>query len=437
MEQTMEANQVYEVYFKEITNKIDAQDYEKALALCNEVKNRLFSESFVNPILLGWQRYYTFICLVKQQKDREALEYYFAPEKHPFVYDYLQTLYMTSAAADIACSLGNPILTLKLCRLAWTASFHVDEIYVRIQKAQNACIYFERLKASHLNFSFARFLVGFGKSNKIPVLYLQGLECLLCNYRLSHSLTISAILLNSLPEVTKMLDDKNSEIEKDRILEYIEEVNTLPTSLTISNKYSEAKALLDSNKLEELKSLINEFPSLADENDEVGMTLLMSAAESGNLEAVEMLLDMGSDPHRCETVYGDSALLIASKKGYELVVRALFARGADPEVRNKFGNTPLIAAVKEKKNKVIERLVNYGVLLDRRDDDFDTALMAAIRINNLEAARMLVGAGSDITLKSREDKSIFQLADDGKDEAMIKMLAPLKTPEKTEANGKN
>lgn len=38
MEQTMEANQVYEVYFKEITNKIDAQDYEKALALCNEVK---------------------------------------------------------------------------------------------------------------------------------------------------------------------------------------------------------------------------------------------------------------------------------------------------------------------------------------------------------------------------------------------------------------
>jgi hypothetical protein len=48
---------------------------------------------------------------------------------------------------------------------------------------------------NRLNFWVCEVLTGFGRSNEVPVLYLQGLECLAANYRQSASITIAAICL--------------------------------------------------------------------------------------------------------------------------------------------------------------------------------------------------------------------------------------------------
>ena len=428
----MDKQKLYDVYLKQIMNLITNKDYEKALALCNEMKQRMYAEEPVDPIMFGWQKYYKFICLIKQDKDDEAMNEFLGEETHPFVFDYIQTTFLTSVCAEIACNKGDAVLCNKLCRLAWTTSFHDKEQVMRIQKAQNACIYFERLKQPRLNFSFARFLTGVGKNSKIPVLYVQGLECLLSNYRQSKSLTISAILLNSLPDVTKNKEEKDEDLPKERLLEYIEEVTKLPQSLTISGKFSDAKDLLLQNKLDELAKMIDEYPTIVDENDEVGMTLLLIASQIGNRPAVEMLIEKGSDVHRCETISGHSAILEATKMGHYEIVKVLIDSGADPEVRDKFGFTPIIMAVVEKQFDCLATLLGYGVLLERRDDNFDTPLLAAIRCNNIEAVRLLISAGSDITVKTRDDKSIFQLADEMKNDEMIKTLSILKTPSKVE-----
>lgn len=437
METKMEKQQLYDVYLKEIMNLITNKNYEKALALCAEMKQRMYAEKPVDPIMLGWQKYYTFICYIKLDRDDDALNEFLGEEPHPFVFDYIQTSFLTSVCAEIACSKGNAVLCNKLSRLAWTTSFHDKEHVMRIQKAQNACIYFEKLKQPRLNFSFARFLTGVGKSNKIPVLYVQGLECLLSNYRQSKSLTISAILINSLPDVTKLLDEKDEDLPKDRLLEYIEEVSKIPQSMTISSKFPDAKDLLLNNKLEELSKLIDEYPSLIDENDEVGMTLLLIASQTGNYPAVEMLLEKGSDVHRCETISGHSSILEAAKMGHFEIVKLLIDNGADPETRDKYGFTPLLMAVIEKQYDVLGTLLGYGVLLERRDDNFDTPLLAAIRCNNLDAVKLLISAGSDITVKTRDDKNIYQLAEETKNEEMIKVLSVLKTPSKAEVSGAN
>ena len=434
METKMEKQQLYDVYLKEIMNLITNKNYEKALALCAEMKQRMYAEKPVDPIMLGWQKYYTFICYLKLDRDDDALNEFLGQEPHPFVFDYIQTSFLTSVCAEIACSKGDAVLCNKLSHLAWTTSFHDKEHVMRIQKAQNACIYFERLKQPRLNFSFARFLTGVGKSNKIPVLYVQGLECLLSNYRQSKSLTISAILLNSLPEVTKLLDEKNEDLPKDRLLEYIEEVSNIPQSMTISSKYDEAKDLLLNNKIEELAKLIDEYPSLKDENDESGMTLLITAAQIGNMPAIKMLLEKGSDVHRCETISGHSAILEAAKMGHYEIVKVLIDNGADPETRDKYGFTPLLMSIVERQFDVLATLLGYGVLLERRDDNFDTPLLAAIRCNNLEAVRLLISAGSDITVKTKDDKSIFQLADELKNDEMINTLSILKPPTKAEVS---
>lgn len=427
----MEKQKLFDVYLKQIVNLLENKDYEKGLALCKEMKQRMYAEPPVDPILLGWQKYYTFICLVKQDKDDEALNEFLGEEPHPFVYDYIQTTFLTSVCAEIACSKGNVVLTNKFCRLAWTTSFHDNNQVMRVQKAQNACIYFERLKMPRLNFSFARFLTGLGKSQKIPVLYVQGLECLLSNYRQSRSLTIAAMLINSLPHVANFLEHKEEDLPAERLTEYIEEVSKIPQTMTISNKFDEAKTLLNENKIEDLAALIDDFPSLADENDPVGMTLLMIASQNGNKPAVEMLVRKDADLHRCEAISGHSALLIASKYGHYEIVKHLIDEGADPEIRDKFGFTPILMAITENRIDVLATLLGYGVLLERRDDNYDTPILAAIRCNNLDAVRMLISAGSDLTVKTKDDKSIFSLADELKNEDIIKTLSILKAPTNT------
>ncbi len=428
----MEKQKLYDVYLKEIMNLITNKNYEKALALCNEMKQRMYAEEPVDPIMFGWQKYYKFICLIKLDHDDEALNEFLGEETHPFVFDYIQTTFLTSVCAEIACAKGDAVLCNKLSRLAWTTSFHDKEQVMRIQKAQNACIYFERLKQPCLNFSFARFITGVGKSSKIPVLYVQGLECLLSNYRQSRSLTIAAILINSLPEITKLLDQKDEDLPKERLMEYIDEVSKIPQSMVISNKFPDAKNLLLENKLDELSKLIDEYPTIVDENDEVGMTLLLIASQIGNRPAVEMLIKKGSDVHRCEVISGHSAILEATKMGHYEIVKLLIDSGADPEIKDKFGFTPILMAVVEKQFNCLATLLGYGVILERRDDNFDTPLLAAIRCNNIEAVRLLISAGSDITVKTKDDKSIYQLAEEGKNEDMIKMLSILKTPSKLE-----
>lgn len=426
MEQTMEDKQVFEVYIKQIGTLLGNQDYEKALALCGEMRSRLLAQEFVDPVIFGWQKYYTFIALIKLGRDVEAMNEFLCGEQHMFIYDYIQTSFMTSVAAEIACSKELPELTLKLCRLAWSTSFHDKEIVMRVQKAQNACIYFERLKQPRLNFSFARFLSGFGKANKIPVLYIQGLECLYSNYKQSHSLTIGAMLLNSIPDVTKLINEKNEDLTPERLTDYIKLVNEIPQKIVISHKYNDALELLRNNDLEKLEKLIAEFPSIVDESDECGMTLLMYAAEYGNRPATELLIKNNADLHRIETISGHTALMIASKQGHEFIIDTLVNNGADPEVKDKFGFTPILMSVTERKTNCLAALLEHGVLMDRRDDDDDTPLITAIRIKNIDAARMLIAAGADISVLDKNQKSIFDIAEASKNEEMIKMLEPLR-----------
>ena len=66
--------------------------------------------------------------------------------------------------------------------------------------------------------------------------------------------------------------------------------------------------------------------------------------ESRVLEAVSAALDLGSDVNAVNPA-GDTALHIASAQGFDTVVRLLAERGADLNIRNAKGQTPLGALV--------------------------------------------------------------------------------------------
>jgi uncharacterized protein YaaQ len=332
---------------------------------------------------------------------------------------------MTSVAAELACAEEDACLTLKLSRLAWTTSFHDSDVVARVQKAQNACIYFERLKRNRLNFGFGRFLTGFGKSNDIPVLYVQGLECLLSNYRQSASLTIAAILLNSLSELAGYLEKLPDNLDRLRLVELVDAINKIPGTITVSGHFDKAVKLLEENRLAELSALIKQYPQLVNENDDSGMTLLFKAIQQDSYPAVEMLIEKDSDLHRCESVQGSSPLLMAVNLGNAKIVKVLLDNGADPEIKGVFGATPLIRAVIEEHYDVLALLLEYGVLLDRRDDSGNTALMHAVEDGSIEAVKSLIAAGADTNLKNEAGMTLQEIAADSDESELVEFFKHL------------
>lgn len=415
----MEPNTIFETYLKQISTRLSGKDYKNALNLCLEMKARLYANSPVNPALLGWQRYYHFLCLVKLEKDKEALDLFLSKEEQPYILDYTQSNFLTSVSAELACARNDINLTLKLSRQAWSLTFNQPDPVLRIQKAQNACIYFERLNMNRLNFGFARFLTGFGKANDVPALYIQGLECLASNYRQSASLTIAAVLLNSMPNVLQLLQNPPKEIPKLRITELVEHISKIPSTITISGKFDAAAQHLENNQLMDLLELIKENPLLVNENDDNGETLLFKAVAQSNLSAVQMLLELDADLHRSENVVGNSAILRVIETGDVEIATTLLNSGADPESRDNNGESALIKAIIEDRPELLALLLEYGVILDRRDERGHTALMHAITTNKLEMVKALLTAGANPTVKTLANESMLELANKTENQELI------------------
>ena len=86
------------------------------------------------------------------------------------------------------------------------------------------------------------------------------------------------------------------------------------------------------------------------ESREIGMpelTLeLRAAAESDDVEAIDVLIKAGADPN-AKNDAGNTALHAAAYRGSVGAIRALLAAGADRNARNVYGATALDIAMRE------------------------------------------------------------------------------------------
>ena len=79
----------------------------------------------------------------------------------------------------------------------------------------------------------------------------------------------------------------------------------------------------------------------------------------GNLEVVELYLAAGVSPDIREIwdVEKRTALLVAAEEGQAEIVEALVEAGADVGVKDKVGRTPLVVAVQREHDAVVEVLL--------------------------------------------------------------------------------
>ena len=149
---------------------------------------------------------------------------------------------------------------------------------------------------------------------------------------------------------------------------------------------------------------------------------LISAVQSGSVDATRAALDAGSNIHQVDHK-GMSPLALAALHGRSDVARLLFERGAtldrydllravysgnvdtvvvflehgaDVDVVSPDGLSAMLVAAGLPNGRMVEVLAEAGAAVDARGPDGSTPLLLASRNGYLETTRALVAAGADV-----------------------------------------
>ena len=155
------------------------------------------------------------------------------------------------------------------------------------------------------------------------------------------------------------------------------------TQLAIEGKVAEAAAFLG-------------LPGFMHAVDRDGHTALFAAAVAGDLRVLDRVLALSPKLDLCDT-RGATALFY-SASGRSEVVGRLIQRGADINLQDRNGKSPLMVAVLMNHRESVNLLLAAGADVDRQDRAGATALFYAADAGLFELAELLVKGGANSQL---------------------------------------
>jgi len=142
-----------------------------------------------------------------------------------------------------------------------------------------------------------------------------------------------------------------------------------------------------------LARLLDEGAS-PDSKDADNRTALEVAAIFGNTDAARILVEHGAS--------AKEALMPAAANGHIEIVALLVEKKADLDVKDEYGDTPLIRACFNQHGDIAELLVRSGADIHSRDDSGRTALWAAAANGLAKVTQLLIDNAADINAKDRK-----------------------------------
>ncbi|MEZ0225608.1 MAG: ankyrin repeat domain-containing protein [Alphaproteobacteria bacterium] len=149
---------------------------------------------------------------------------------------------------------------------------------------------------------------------------------------------------------------------------------------------------------------------VVDKRDADGMTLLMTAAQTGEYQCLLECLESCADINAVDNA-GNNALIHAVRAKQDTIAVVLMNKGIDPAKQTSGGTTALIEACASQLPEVIERLLKKKVPLNAQNRSGNTALMVACLLNDGWAACRIAEEGADFeTLKNKKDMTALAIA---------------------------
>ena len=139
------------------------------------------------------------------------------------------------------------------------------------------------------------------------------------------------------------------------------------------------------------------------------MTEFYDAASSGNLERVKLLVEQGTEKNKMYNIRGsrygneddyETALAVAAENDHLHIVRYLVDQGADMEMADGHGWTPLMAASFNGHVEVVRCLLEQGANRDKANNGGYTSLHWAANKGHLEIAKLLMVYGADLNART-------------------------------------
>jgi len=137
-------------------------------------------------------------------------------------------------------------------------------------------------------------------------------------------------------------------------------------------------------------------------NNNLAVSELFSASRNGNTALVELLLDAGADINSRDNASfmggGRTALMWASSSEYweqsPNTARLLLRRGANPHLRDNYGNTALLEASTVGNTDIVAMLLNAGVDVNIRNEIGVSPLRNARMYGHINVENLLRQAGA-------------------------------------------
>ena len=109
---------------------------------------------------------------------------------------------------------------------------------------------------------------------------------------------------------------------------------------------------------------------------------------------------------------GDTAidLVDASMRGIDHLVKELLEKGADPNIKTKYGESVLIEAAFWGNHEILRLLLDAGAEINQTSSTGWTALMATAYGNRYKSFELLLDRGADINMRSQDGRTALILA---------------------------
>jgi ankyrin repeat protein len=138
-------------------------------------------------------------------------------------------------------------------------------------------------------------------------------------------------------------------------------------------------------------------------------TLLIETIKSGSLKSARYLIERGADVN-VQNSQGVTPLMFAVAVNADVkFLKFLISHNADTRHKDMSGNTPLTGAVAMGRDKAVEVLLDAGADPDEASSKGYTPVMIAVMTNNERIFSMLMKAGADIYKPHPKGWTVFNL----------------------------